>query len=547
MCDISGSSGGYYVNNSNTVPPPQPSRRTCRTWRRCPRRPTIRRGAPPPPWPAAARCTTSSCTRVPSSLPRPPAGSRRPCRPSCRRTASMAPYSAASATPSGPGPGGGCQAKAVGAGRSRRRSSRAARTAAAESSPPLRWTPTGRVSPQPVPHRPRTAAPGTPPRARRRRRSTPAASPRAATTDRRGPPGLPSQWGSASASRKLPVTPPARAPRSRRRRRRRAGPPPLSSWQVLGRGAPRRSGTGAAATRANLSPPPVVETPAVDAAAAAEATSGVVPAGSAALALPRVIVEAGPTAVGKFVEFFAGRIANEWTRAAYARAAGQFLGWCEGRGLRLRGRRRLHSDAPRVGADREAVPGRDPHALRLARRQPDPPGEPRRGGPGAEARRHEGRDAGPLAGGGEEAPREDRHGHPGRAPGPGAALGHALQLRAGERGPRDAAAGLLRAGEPGVAQAPREAAELRPQDQVAIVVYAGAAGMVLPPTSGGREGDDVRHPVASRSGRRSSRMSIRQARRPTRRVLQRRVVLAMIKQQGDGRRGSRRTCRTGYA
>ena len=41
---------------------------------------------------------------------------------------------------------------------------------------------------------------------------------------------------------------------------------------------------------------PVVETPAVDAAAAAEATSGVVPAGSAALALPRVIVDAGPSA-----------------------------------------------------------------------------------------------------------------------------------------------------------------------------------------------------------------------------------------------------------
>ena len=87
---------------------------------------------------------------------------------------------------------------------------------------------------------------------------------------------------------------------------------------------------------------PVVETPAVDAAAAAEATSGVVPAGSAALALPRVIVEAGPVAVGKFVEFFAGRIANERTRAAYARAAVQFLAWCEARGLRLRDVSPLH-------------------------------------------------------------------------------------------------------------------------------------------------------------------------------------------------------------
>ena len=87
---------------------------------------------------------------------------------------------------------------------------------------------------------------------------------------------------------------------------------------------------------------PVVETPGVDAAAAAEATSGVTRAGSAGLALPRVIVEAGPVAVGKFVEFFAGRIANERTRAAYARAAGQFLGWCEGRGLRLEAVSPLH-------------------------------------------------------------------------------------------------------------------------------------------------------------------------------------------------------------
>ena len=86
---------------------------------------------------------------------------------------------------------------------------------------------------------------------------------------------------------------------------------------------------------------PVVETPAVDAAAAAEATSGVV-ASSAAISLPRVIVEAGPAAVGKFVEFFAAQIANEGTRAAYARAAGQFLGWCEARGLRLEAVSPLH-------------------------------------------------------------------------------------------------------------------------------------------------------------------------------------------------------------
>ena len=47
--------------------------------------------------------------------------------------------------------------------------------------------------------------------------------------------------------------------------------------------------------------------------------------GVAALELPRVIVDAGPDAVERFLEFFAGRIANERTRAAYARAVGQFL------------------------------------------------------------------------------------------------------------------------------------------------------------------------------------------------------------------------------
>ena len=36
----------------------------------------------------------------------------------------------------------------------------------------------------------------------------------------------------------------------------------------------------------------------------------------AALVLPRLIVDAGPVEVGKFLEFFAARIANRRTRAA---------------------------------------------------------------------------------------------------------------------------------------------------------------------------------------------------------------------------------------
>ena len=39
-------------------------------------------------------------------------------------------------------------------------------------------------------------------------------------------------------------------------------------------------------------------------------------------------------------------------------------------------RGRLHPNPPGIGADGEAAPGRDPHARRLACRQPGPPGEP---------------------------------------------------------------------------------------------------------------------------------------------------------------------------
>ena len=58
--------------------------------------------------------------------------------------------------------------------------------------------------------------------------------------------------------------------------------------------------------------------------------------------LPALIVDAGPDAVARFLEFFAGRIANARTRAAYGRAVGQFLAWCEARGLDLRSVSPLH-------------------------------------------------------------------------------------------------------------------------------------------------------------------------------------------------------------
>ena len=66
------------------------------------------------------------------------------------------------------------------------------------------------------------------------------------------------------------------------------------------------------------------------------------PAPRGALVLPRLIVDAGPVAVEKFLEFFAARIANRRTRAAYGRAVGQFLAWCAARGLGLTAVAPLH-------------------------------------------------------------------------------------------------------------------------------------------------------------------------------------------------------------
>ena len=61
-----------------------------------------------------------------------------------------------------------------------------------------------------------------------------------------------------------------------------------------------------------------------------------------AVVLPAVIVDAGPAAVERFLEFFAARIANARTRAAYGRAVGQFLAWCEARRVGLAAVSPLH-------------------------------------------------------------------------------------------------------------------------------------------------------------------------------------------------------------
>jgi site-specific recombinase XerD len=56
----------------------------------------------------------------------------------------------------------------------------------------------------------------------------------------------------------------------------------------------------------------------------------------AALALPDLIVREGPKTAKRFLEFFTANIRNKNTRAAYVRAVGQFLTWCDERGVGLK-------------------------------------------------------------------------------------------------------------------------------------------------------------------------------------------------------------------
>ena len=54
--------------------------------------------------------------------------------------------------------------------------------------------------------------------------------------------------------------------------------------------------------------------------------------------LPALIAGAGDRAALRFLEFFTVNIRNKNTRAAYARAAADFLRWCEGQGIGELGR-----------------------------------------------------------------------------------------------------------------------------------------------------------------------------------------------------------------
>jgi hypothetical protein len=51
------------------------------------------------------------------------------------------------------------------------------------------------------------------------------------------------------------------------------------------------------------------------------------------MVLPAIIAGAKKSARTRFVEFFTVNIRNPNTRAAYARAAAEFLHWCESQGM----------------------------------------------------------------------------------------------------------------------------------------------------------------------------------------------------------------------
>jgi hypothetical protein len=68
-----------------------------------------------------------------------------------------------------------------------------------------------------------------------------------------------------------------------------------------------------------------------------------------ALAAPAIVVTRGSKASKRFLESFAATIRDSNTRAAYDRADGRFLAWCEDRGLTDRGRVSDRCRLPRFG------------------------------------------------------------------------------------------------------------------------------------------------------------------------------------------------------
>ncbi len=65
-----------------------------------------------------------------------------------------------------------------------------------------------------------------------------------------------------------------------------------------------------------------------------EAAAGkLVPTSASNLLLPPLVANSGDSAQTRFLDFFAAQIRNPHTRRAYARAAAEFLAWCQGAGV----------------------------------------------------------------------------------------------------------------------------------------------------------------------------------------------------------------------
>ena len=115
----------------------------------------------------------------------------------------------------------------------------------------------------------------------------------------------------------------------------------------------------------------------------------------------------------------AGRRRRRPGRREYLAAVRHFAGWCELRGLALDQVEPMvvaayveeHPGA--VARDRQAAPRGAPDALRLARRRPGPPLQPRELGPGAPACRQSRQDPDPLRQGDPGPPRRHRRLDPG--------------------------------------------------------------------------------------------------------------------------------------
>ena len=144
--------------------------------------------------------------------------------------------------------------------------------------------------------------------------------------------------------------------------------------------------------------------------------------GGGEIVLPRVIVDAGPQATARFLEFFAG---GSRTRGRGRRTGGRWGNSSGGARREASGcATSRRSTSPPTSGRTPGRPTRVKQHLAAIRMLGDwlvvsqvlPVNPAAAAVRGPKHVRDEGRDAGALAGGGEEAPRLGRHGHAGRAP-----------------------------------------------------------------------------------------------------------------------------------